>query len=139
MFQTRRTKHCKMLKCLSWILDLQNLDRLHLVVASSMLIWPQKIKVIATDICVPAGKWVGILGATGTTTMNNSYGAGCVGSSIDGQPITLFRFLTQQSMQMPKQVNILLKDVLKLLVLICFMSLSPLSVQLQLWERRQLC
>lgn len=54
-------------------------------------------QVIATDICVPAGKWVGILGATGTTTMNNSYGAGCVGSSIDGQPIELRRFLTQQS------------------------------------------
>lgn len=54
-------------------------------------------QVIATDICVPAGKWVGILGATGTTTMNNSYGAGCVGSSIGGQPIELRRFATQQS------------------------------------------
>jgi len=55
-------------------------------------------QVIATDICVPAGKWVGILGATGTTTMRNSYSAsGCFGSSIGGQPIELRRFLTQQS------------------------------------------
>ena len=54
-------------------------------------------QVIATDICVPAGKWVGILGATGNTIMRNSYAAGCFGSSIDGQPIQLRRFLTQQS------------------------------------------
>ena len=55
---------------------------------------------ITTSISVPAVKFVGILGATSSGTSNtmyNSYGAGCFGSDIGGIPVTLNRFITQQS------------------------------------------
>ena len=55
---------------------------------------------ISTSISVPAGKFVGILGATSSvssSTMHNSYGAGCFGSNIGGIPVQLNRLLTQQS------------------------------------------
>ena len=55
---------------------------------------------ISTSISVPAGKFVGILGATSSvssSTMYNSYGSGCFGSNIGGIPVQLNRLLTQQS------------------------------------------
>lgn len=54
--------------------------------------------VIPCNIPIAQGTNLGILGACGTTTMNNSYGAGGFASSVLGQPITLVRFLTQTNL-----------------------------------------
>jgi hypothetical protein len=55
--------------------------------------------VISTRIPVYAGDVIGILGATGdSTVMNNSYGAGPFTSSIFGQPVTLRRMGMQYNL-----------------------------------------
>lgn len=54
--------------------------------------------IIPCRIDFAAGDWVGVLGACGTTTMYNSYGAGNFASSIAGQPVTLSRFITQTNL-----------------------------------------
>jgi hypothetical protein len=52
--------------------------------------------ILPTNILVNAGDFIGVLGACGTATMNNSYGAtGAFNSTILGQPVVLTRFLTQ--------------------------------------------
>jgi len=52
---------------------------------------------IPCAVSFDAGEYVGVLGACGTTTMQNSYAnvAGSVASSVLGQPTTLTRFGTQ--------------------------------------------
>lgn len=49
----------------------------------------------------PAGSWIGVLGACGTTTMYNSYSGpigGTFQSSIGNQPVTLNQLLTQTNL-----------------------------------------
>jgi len=54
--------------------------------------------IIPCSIAVTAGDFIGVLGACGTTTMYNSYGAGPFASSILGSPVTLTRLLTQTNL-----------------------------------------
>ncbi|MBW2457925.1 MAG: hypothetical protein JRI68_25695 [Deltaproteobacteria bacterium] len=51
---------------------------------------------IAVNIPVQAGQWIGILGARGTTTMNNSYGSGNpYNTTMLGHPVALNRLVYQ--------------------------------------------
>jgi len=53
--------------------------------------------ILTTNITVNSGDYVCILGACGTTTMRNSYGASPFPTSIGGMPVTISRFLTQNN------------------------------------------
>lgn len=55
-------------------------------------------QIIPCSIPIQQNDWVGVLGACGTSTMNNSYGAGNFASDVLGQPITLARLLTQTNL-----------------------------------------
>lgn len=55
-------------------------------------------QILSTAILVNQGDWIGILGACGTTSMANSYGASPFSSSILGTPVTISRFLTQTNL-----------------------------------------
>lgn len=55
-------------------------------------------QVIPCNLVFLPGEYVGVLGACGTTTMNNSYGTANFQSNVLGQPITLTRFLTQTNL-----------------------------------------
>lgn len=54
--------------------------------------------VIPCAVLVNQGDWIGILGACGTTTMYNSYGASGFVSSVLGQPVTLSRLMLQANL-----------------------------------------
>jgi hypothetical protein len=57
-------------------------------------------QVIPCALSIAAGDYVGVLGACGTTTMKNSYGTGGFTSSVLGQPVTLYRYLTQTNLHL---------------------------------------
>ena len=52
---------------------------------------------VNVNISVSPGQYIGILGARGASTMNNSYGSGPYSSKIKGSPVTLTRLLIQSS------------------------------------------
>jgi len=58
--------------------------------------------VIPCKLDFPAGAWIGVLGACGTTTMNSSYSGpqsgGMFASTLAGQPVTLHQLLTQTNL-----------------------------------------
>jgi hypothetical protein len=68
---------------------------------------------IATNIPVAAGDIIGVLGARGTSTMNNSYAqANTYATSIGGQPVTIKRFLTQYNLYNTQAVSVSTEEVL---------------------------
>ena len=53
---------------------------------------------INMNIAVSKGEVIGILGARGTTTMNNSYGSSGYASMLNGQPVQLNRLIYQANL-----------------------------------------
>lgn len=57
--------------------------------------------ILTCSASFPAGAWIGVLGACGTTTMHNSYSGpigGTFNTTIGGQPVALQQFLTQTNL-----------------------------------------